>query len=114
MYRRSPASSPTSHLKMPVSSREPASPSTADTSHNWNGNAENEEAHGSTEGVRSGESASEGDTPFFSTRLIAIAIKLASGRSSRGYGIDNPRIADGSIIRDVTRPREMHRTVWRE
>ena len=34
---------------------------------------------------------------------IAIAIKLASGRPSRGYGIDNPRIADGSIIRDVTR-----------
>ena len=35
-------------------------------------------------------------------------------RSSFGYGIDNPRIADGSIIRDVTRPREMHRTVWRQ
>jgi len=34
--------------------------------------------------------------------------------SSFGYGIDNPRIADGSIIRDVTRPREMHRTVWRQ
>ena len=35
-------------------------------------------------------------------------------RSSFGDGIDNPRIADGSIIRDVTRPREVHRTVWRQ
>ena len=36
---------------------------------------------------------------------IAIVIKLASGRPSRGYGIDKPRIADGSIIRDVTSAR---------
>src|SRR6202047_575985 len=40
MYRRSPASSPTSHLKMRVSSQEPASQSMADTSHNRNGNIE--------------------------------------------------------------------------
>src|SRR5260370_2528092 len=68
-YRRSPASSLTSRRKKRASSPELALPSTADTSPNRNENIEREEAHGATERVRSGESASEGDTPFFSARL---------------------------------------------